>query len=59
MFLDKTSAETDSFHCCGSSSLFLIELMNLWISEHDVLPPAWSISDGILLVFGNLYLFVF
>jgi hypothetical protein len=34
----------DSFHCCGNSSLFQIELVSLWISKRDALPPAWITS---------------
>jgi len=34
----------NSFHSSGSSFLFQIELINLWISERIVLPPALIIS---------------
>jgi hypothetical protein len=30
----------DSFHCSGSSSLFQIGIISLWISQQTVLPPA-------------------
>jgi hypothetical protein len=41
------------FHCWRSSFLCQIELMNLWIPEHNV----WSV--GVWSVPGNLYLFNF
>jgi hypothetical protein len=45
-----------SFHCCGSSSLFQIELISLWISEDNVLPAALISSARISSVPGDLYL---
>jgi len=33
---------TESLHCCENHSLFQTELISLWISEHNVLPPAWN-----------------
>jgi hypothetical protein len=37
----------DSFHSSGSSSLFQIELISLWISEQIVLLPASVNSAGV------------
>jgi hypothetical protein len=45
---------TDSFHCCGSSSLFQIEV-NMCISECNILPPAWISSARIWSLPGDLY----
>ena len=46
----------DSFHSSGNASLFQTELINLWISEQAVLPPALNNSAGTWP--GDLYLFL-
>jgi hypothetical protein len=43
----------------GNSSLFQIELINLCISERNVLPPALISSAGIWSILGDLYSFSF
>jgi hypothetical protein len=47
------------FHWSGSSSLFLIELISLWILERNISPPAWISSAGISSLPGDFYLFNF
>jgi hypothetical protein len=46
----------DSFHCCGISSLFQIELVSLWILEHNVLPPFDKFYGNLINILGDLYL---
>jgi hypothetical protein len=46
-----------SLYSCGSPFIFQIELKSLWISEHNVLPPAWICSTRILSVPGDLCTF--
>jgi hypothetical protein len=36
-----------------------MELISLWITEYDVLPPAYVNSARMLSLPGNLYLFRF
>ena len=49
----------DSFHSSGSSSLFRIEVISLWISERIVLLCALIRSAGIWQVPGDLCLVMF
>ena len=49
----------DSFHSSGNSSLFIIELICLWISEQVVLPLALINSSGIRSMPGDLCHFSF
>jgi hypothetical protein len=46
----------NSFQWSGSSSLFQINLMLLWISDRSVSPPAWISSAGILSLLSDSYL---
>jgi hypothetical protein len=41
---------TDSIRCYGNYFLFRIELLSLWISERNVLLPAWVNSAKIYSV---------
>jgi hypothetical protein len=47
----------DSFHWSCNSLLFQVEFIIFWISEHNILPPAWTSSVGIWSVPGDFYLF--
>jgi hypothetical protein len=49
----------DSFHSSGNSSLFQIEIINLWISQRIVLHPALINFAGIWSIPGDLYIFIF
>jgi len=49
----------DSLHSSGNSSLFQIEIINLWIAQRIVLPPALINSAGIGSIPGDLLLFSF
>jgi hypothetical protein len=49
----------DSFHWSGTPPLFQMELMRLWISDHNVLPHAWMSSAGIWSLPSDWYVFDF
>jgi len=49
----------DFFHSSGNSSLFRIELIRLWISERNILPPDLINSTGMWSVPADLCLFRF
>jgi hypothetical protein len=46
---------TDSFHSTGSSSLFQIAIISLWIAPRIVLTPALISSAGIWSIPGDLW----
>jgi hypothetical protein len=42
-----------------NSSLLRIELISFWITERDVVPPAFVISAGISSVPDDIQIFIF
>jgi hypothetical protein len=50
-----TGTIIDSFHWSGSSSLIKIELMTLWIPDHNISIPAWNSPARIWSLYGDLY----
>ena len=58
-FLQTGRCIIDSFHTSGNSSLFQIELVNLWISMQIVLLSTLIISAGICLLLCDLCVFSF